>query len=703
MNILQPLNHLGRFKKIILWIVGIVVAYTILGFLILPFTIKLIAVKKLSEILNRPVAIESVRLNPYALSLTVNKMQIQEQKQTADFVAFNTLYANLSSLSIFKLAPVIQELKLDGLFVRAVRIKDNTFNFSDIITPKPPETKPAPPPAAAAPLLKFSLNNIQITNGRAEIQDQVTKKVHTVNNLNFNIPFVSNIGTDVEIFVQPRFAAVFNKTPIDLSGKTRPFHGSQETTLGINLKGIDLAYYFDYVPIKTNLKVISGALDINAGVTFTRIKDKPSESYVSGDVIVRDLNIKDTADNQVLKLGLLQTKIAPSSFLAGRVHLEKILLQGLEAGITRDKEGKVNIYNLVPAGEPSPSPPPPPAEPAKKSPFTLQVDDISLKDGRVFITDLFKTTGAAASAPTDLIKLPALSITGVSLDTVKQEAVVEGIAAEQCAVVVKRMASGDLNVQAIAPPPSAAAEKPVAAEKAGPPWTATLKKLTLQKFSFQGEHLTAEEDSNLTIDEITLAAGDFSTKPGAKGKIDFSCRVNKAGTIAAKGECGIAPVSAALAVDVKEINMAGFQPFLAGAMNAQLASGSFSTSGTINVSPDKENLATRFSGGAAVGNFSLREKNKADELLKWKQLTVSGIDVGTAPLSISIKDITLEKLFTKIIINPDKTINLALVVKSEPAAASQTPQPVQLLQCSSRLSRRRLRQSPLNRCRLPSA
>ena len=165
MNILQPLDRLGRFKKIFLWIVGIVVAYTILGFLILPFTLKSIAVKKLSAYLNWPVAIESVRLNPYALSLTVNKLQIQEQKQPADFVAFNTLYANLSSLSIFKLAPVIQELKLDGLFVLGLRIKDTTFNFSDIITPKPPETKPAPPPAAAAPLLKFSLNNIQITNG----------------------------------------------------------------------------------------------------------------------------------------------------------------------------------------------------------------------------------------------------------------------------------------------------------------------------------------------------------------------------------------------------------------------------------------------------------------------------------------------------------------------------------------------------------
>ena len=130
--------------------------------------------------------------------------------------------------------------------------------------------------------------------------------------------------------------------------------------------------------------------------------------------------------------------------------------------------------------------------------------------------------------------------------------------------VVKRLASGDLNVQAIAPPPSAAAEKPAAAEKTGPPWTATLKKLTLQKFSFQGEHLTAEEDSNLTIDEIMLAAGDFSTKPGAKGKIDFSCRVNKAGTIAAKGECGIAPVAAASRWTLKRSIWRAFSRFLPG-------------------------------------------------------------------------------------------------------------------------------------------
>ena len=74
------------------------------------------------------------------------------------------------------------------------------------------------------------------------------------------------------------------------------------------------------------------------------------------------------------------------------------------------------------------------------------------------------------------------------------------------------------------------------------------------------------------------------------------------------------------------------------------------------------------------------EGEKAADLLKWKQLKVSGIDVGTAPLAISIKDITLEKLFSKIIINPDKTINLAQIAKTAPAAAAQTPQPAAVQQ-----------------------
>ena len=110
----------------------------------------------------------------------------------------------------------------------------------------------------------------------------MVNKVHTINNLNFDIPFISSIGTDVEIFTQPRFTAEINKTPVTMTGQTKPFHDSLESTLNINLRGIDLPYYFAYVPVKTGINITSGILDVDAGITFTRYKDKDPASQVTG-------------------------------------------------------------------------------------------------------------------------------------------------------------------------------------------------------------------------------------------------------------------------------------------------------------------------------------------------------------------------------------------------------------------------------------
>jgi uncharacterized protein involved in outer membrane biogenesis/outer membrane protein OmpA-like peptidoglycan-associated protein len=668
MKILQPLNRLGRFKKPFLWVVIIMAAYTLLGFLILPFTARLIAVKKLTHILGRPVSIGSVRFNPYAVSLTVEKLAIRERQEPADFVAFTKLYANLSTASILKLAPVVEELRFEGPHVRVVRTGENTFNFSDLITSREPATEPAAPPEASKPF-GFSVNNIQIANGLAEIDDRLTGKVHTINNLNIDIPFISTIGTDVEIFTQPRFTAEINKTPITMTGQTKPFHDSLESTLSINLKGIDLPYYFAYVPVKTSIDVTSGILDVDAGITFIRYKDKEPASQVTGNITIRDLGITDAADNPLLKMGLLQLTIAPSSLLAGKVHLKKILLEGTDVGIARDREGKVNIYTIV-ASEAS-EPPPPPVEPAQKKPFDLKIDEIILKDARVSVSDTYKVAPGAAVAPSDLLKLPALSVSGIALDAAQQSVAVEAIAAEGCSVLVKRGAGGDLTTQAFTQPESAAEKQaPPAAD--GSAWVTTIKKISMQQCSFEGERLTEEEESNLTLDDMTLDVRDISTRAAAKSQIDLSCRVNKGGTVAAKGDFGLTPLSANLTLDVKEIDMAEFQPFLAGVMNASLAGGSLSADGTLKLSQVEEALATSFTGNSAIAGFAMKEKHNAADLLKWKQLTVAGIDVATAPLSVSIKNITLEKLFSNIVINQDKTINLTKSMTAEPAS-SQGP------------------------------
>jgi uncharacterized protein involved in outer membrane biogenesis len=91
--------------------------------------------------------------------------------------------------------------------------------------------------------------------------------------------------------------------------------------------------------------------------------------------------------------------------LAGKVHLEKILLQGTDVGIARDQDGKVNIYNIVASGA-SEQPPPPPAEPTQKKPFDLMIDEIVVKNARVSVSDAYKAGSGAAAAPVDFLRLP---------------------------------------------------------------------------------------------------------------------------------------------------------------------------------------------------------------------------------------------------------------------------------------------------------
>jgi len=167
-----------RLKKITLGIAIFFAVYTITGFLILPPIIKSVVVKKLSEAMHRPVVIQKIKLNPYALSMTIFGLTVKEREKPTDFVSFNSLYVNLQGVSIFKLAPVIKEFRLEGPFVMVVRNMDGKYNFSDLISSPKPSTPTATKksPGSVAWPFKFAVYNIQVLNGSADILDQQKKQ-----------------------------------------------------------------------------------------------------------------------------------------------------------------------------------------------------------------------------------------------------------------------------------------------------------------------------------------------------------------------------------------------------------------------------------------------------------------------------------------------------------------------------------------------
>ena len=162
----------ARSRKILIGAVIFFVLYTLVGFLVLPLVMKSLLSKKLTEILNRETTIETIRINPYNLKFTVEGFKVVNGSSEDAFVAFDRLFINLQSVSIFRGGIIVKEFRIEKPYLGIVRNDDKSYNFSDLI----PESAEGDEAEAAGDEegVKFSINNIQIIGGSADLVDKHT-------------------------------------------------------------------------------------------------------------------------------------------------------------------------------------------------------------------------------------------------------------------------------------------------------------------------------------------------------------------------------------------------------------------------------------------------------------------------------------------------------------------------------------------------
>ncbi|MDT8271719.1 MAG: DUF748 domain-containing protein [Desulfomonilia bacterium] len=368
--------YVGSLRKVFLWMMIILGAYSLAGFFILPPVMKSMMIRTLSQTLNRPVAVEGVKLNPFTLSLTVEGIDINDQDGTSDFVSVRSLFINLQSLSAIKRALIISEARIDEPRARIVRLSEDTFNFSDLLA-----TDDAPPGKP----LNFSVENIQIFDGRIDVLDAPLKKTHVVSDIDLAIPFISNIDYFSDVFVQPRFDATVNGKLVSFRGETKPFADSLETRLDIAFENIDIPYYLSYIPQKLEARIPSGFLDITASLIFLQHRDRKPTVELEGTFVLKDFVMLDIQDNPMIGLPELMVKLAPSRPLENHIHLERIAVTSPELVLIRHANGTVNLDFL---GDEDPRHATPDEKESERPPLALAIDTCEITQGSFRFMDL---------------------------------------------------------------------------------------------------------------------------------------------------------------------------------------------------------------------------------------------------------------------------------------------------------------------------
>ena len=383
-------------RALLLWraVLGIavfLVVFTVVGFFVVPPVARHYLGKELSAALDRQVAIEDIDLNPFSMIAVVKGLSIKERGASEVFASFGELKLNLQAESIYRRAPILREVKLTDPYVHVVRNPDGrTYNFSDLIEKfSRPKSAPSPQPDEEP---RFSLNNVQIVNGRIDIDDRPKHARHAVNEINVAIPFLSNLPYRVEDYVQPSFSARVNQTPFSLQGRSKPFKDTLETSVDIEIEKLDIPRYVEYVPWQLGFKVPSGFVNSRLTVSFVRADNHAPVLSVTGSVDVQQLSLTELDGQRLLNLQKIDVPVTAIDVFGRNYEFGTIALQSPEVFVRRDRDGSLNWLAVVPKREASAAP----AQAEPGQPMKLAVPEVRISGGQVHVTDLVPEKGFKA-------------------------------------------------------------------------------------------------------------------------------------------------------------------------------------------------------------------------------------------------------------------------------------------------------------------
>ncbi|HSH14243.1 MAG TPA: DUF748 domain-containing protein, partial [Desulfurivibrionaceae bacterium] len=520
------------------------------------------------------------------------------------------------------------------------------------------EKKPEPPEKAQP--FQFAIRNIEIQGGQISFHDLPKKTDHTVTDLNVGIPSLSNLPYQVETYIQPSFSAVINGTPFAVGGQSKPFAKSLETVVELKAKGINVPEYLAYIPNPTGLVLQSALLDVDANLHLLARPDNTYRLAVIGRVGLREVTITDKAGQTYLHFPELALTLADSNLLAKEVHLTEVSLKSPAVNLERLTDGRLlPVALLTPANqEPQTAAAvETPAEPgesgqAEDSSVKIDIDKVLLTDGRVDFLDA--TAGATVSTrlevDTDLhylaqpdsparlallglvslrelamadkggknyLQVPELALTLAEANLLAREVHFSEINLQSPSVTLERLADGRILPVALLatpeqPQPKGGAKAAAPAEKpgkiGGEPFKFTIDRVELTKgrvaFLDSAVGVMGKEKktpARLTLSDLTIQVEALSNTPESLAKVSLTSTLNQAGTFKASGQLGLNPVQSRLNLQLLNLALKPFHPYISEQANLVIAGGKLTVSGALALTPKKGGgLKNDFQGEAAL-------------------------------------------------------------------------------------------------------
>ncbi|MFO7707276.1 MAG: DUF748 domain-containing protein [Desulfobacterales bacterium] len=687
---------------------SVILVYTLAGFFLVPFLVRHYVPKIVQEEIQRQAAIGEVRFNPYTFKFEANDFRLDEPGGEA-IAGFNRLFIDFELKSLFNWAWTFREVSLDTPQVNAVIAPDGTLNLARLApaedTPPPPETGEPPP--------RLIIEQVSIDQGRVDFADrrQSAPAAASLTPLNLKIENLTTLpdqkgpktitatSGDGEIL---RWTGYVSLNPLATQGT-------------LKLEKFRTATLWKFIRDEVNLEPPLGTLSLTTDYSVNLGGDEPQVTLTRLAAELDGVVLRQ-AGAEAAFLEIPELKISEVGFdlSARQAGIGQLKIAGGRARLAVDENGGLNLERIVKAPAASPAAPAPsaPADAVSKpwrvtlaafdiDRFALDYRDASrtprldagidsiavgLKASaeaggdstQVAVDDIAVTLSGLRAGLADstapAVRIDKAALMGGAYESVPNTLTVEKVSVDGGGVDIKKEADGSLNLVLLFVPPKKGAIAQEAKEAAaeGHPFRFLIKTVAVSGLGAAFFDLSVKTgEPLLNLEEI--AAVLTNVDGSSPMKFEAGLKIREGGQIKAYGTVDPSLPSVESEVQVGELGLKVFQPYVGQAAEVVLTSGTFSTRGSLRHGIKASGAETLYQGGFRVDNLRLIEPGAKETLVGWRTVQTDQLKLQLLPNGLEIGDLRVVQPSGKFIIEKDGSLNLANVVKPGPEPKKPAP------------------------------
>jgi uncharacterized protein involved in outer membrane biogenesis len=391
---------------------GLVLAFAVLGFLVAPAVIKAQLPPRASRLLGRQVSVQKVRMNPFALSATVEGLAVRE-RDGSPFLGWDRLYVSLRWRTLLGREVSFGAIELDHPYGRVTVERGGRMNFSDIVE-RLAQAGPAPK-AAPEPPRTVRIGRLSIQGARVDLQDRSMAE-----------PFATSLGP-LSLHLEGFSTTPNNRNPYAFSGRTEAGetfawtgHFSLEplaSTGTFTVDGLVLPKYHPFYRDQVAFQVVEGVASARAGYVFQWSEGTHVVKLVDGSLDLLRLKLGSGRGAPDVDLPRIEVRGAQADLATRTAQIGSVTLRDGRVSAARAADGTISLVTLLtpklaPAQKPQPQARP---QPQSVPPWRLTLQELRMQGFQAEFRD------QAASRPVRiLVRNMDLSLRNLSLEPAAQ-------------------------------------------------------------------------------------------------------------------------------------------------------------------------------------------------------------------------------------------------------------------------------------------